>query len=216
MTYIYDIILNFTDLNLFYEYYEWKNTDNLINVRKAPIIKVSKDVFNDFINYKVKVSKTFLNKIKNQSLLFRKDKNDISYLVIISNKEKSIGISFNEEGYIEYKSALLIDEEDEANRIVAKMLETSIKYLKCSKINNINMLRDDIIKKDILFKEIKKLYKNKRFSHLKYYYYELFDEIENDEDKIYSKFIECLNSDATDYNLFYKVICKNYKKLLSK
>lgn len=208
MTYIYDIILNFTDLNLFYEYYEWKNTDNLINVRKAPILRVSTKVLNDFMNNKIKVPKTFLNKIKNQALLFRKDKNDITYLVIISNKEKSIGISFDNEGYIEYKSALLIDEEEEANKIASKLIDTSIKYVKCSKISNIHLLRDDINKKEYLLKEIKKLYKNKKYDYLKYNYYELFNEIENDSEKIYLRFMDSLNSNEIDYNLFYKVICK--------
>ena len=132
MNYIYDIIVNFTDINLFYDSYEWKNNDHLINVRKAPIFKFSTNVIEDFINYKIKINKSFLKKINNQFILFKKDKINISYLAILSNGEKSIAISIDSDGYIIYKSSLLLDEEMEANRIVSKLNNYEIKYLKCS------------------------------------------------------------------------------------
>ena len=41
MNNIYDVILNF--LNNYYEVYEWKNTDDIINVRTAPCRKQEPD-----------------------------------------------------------------------------------------------------------------------------------------------------------------------------
>ena len=34
MEYIYDIVLNFNDC--YYEFYEWKSTDKIINIKRIP------------------------------------------------------------------------------------------------------------------------------------------------------------------------------------
>ena len=39
MDYIYDIVLNFQ--NNYYEFYEWKPTDKIINVKKILVYKVN-------------------------------------------------------------------------------------------------------------------------------------------------------------------------------
>ena len=42
MNYIYDIVLNFN--KELYEFFEWKDDDNLINIRKIPLIKINDDI----------------------------------------------------------------------------------------------------------------------------------------------------------------------------
>lgn len=211
MTYIYDIMLNFTDINLFYESYEWKNTDHIINVKKAPLFKVATKEIEDFINYKIKINNNFLNKINNQFLLFKKDKNNVSYLAVLSDKNKSIGISIDNDGYVIYKSSLLLDEEEEANKIATKLEETKIDYIKCSKINNNLMLRDDIARKEYLIKEVKKLYKNKKYDKLKYFYYEIFNKVIDDKKIIYSSLIEFINYNSFENYNIYKIIKEQNK-----
>ena len=39
MDYIYDIVLNFQ--NKYYDFYEWKKTDKLINIKKILVYKVN-------------------------------------------------------------------------------------------------------------------------------------------------------------------------------
>lgn len=211
MTYIYDIILNFTDINLYYESYEWNNNDHLINVKKAPIFKVSTKIISDIINYKIKVNIKFLSKISNQSSLFRKDKNNISYLAILSNGEKTIGISLDNDGYIIYKSSLLIDEEIEANTIANKLKETEIKYIKCSKLNTQLLLRDSVGKRDYLIKEIKKIYKSKKYEKLKYIYYELYEDIIDDTRKMYEILLDNFNNYSYEYDRIYNILKEQYK-----
>ena len=48
MDYIYDIVLNFQ--NNYYEFYEWKTTDKIINVKKILVYLVSNQ---DYLNLKV-------------------------------------------------------------------------------------------------------------------------------------------------------------------
>ena len=67
MNYIYDIILNFT--SNYFDFYEWKNEDILINFKKIPLFHVNSDVINDFIYYDIEVDKSFLNSIKGRSLV---------------------------------------------------------------------------------------------------------------------------------------------------
>ena len=48
MDYIYDIVLNFHES--YYEFYEWKSTDKIINLKKIPIYKVSTKTYLDIKN----------------------------------------------------------------------------------------------------------------------------------------------------------------------
>ena len=43
MNYIYDVVLNFN--KEFYEYFEWKKKDNIINIKKIPVFNVSNEIF---------------------------------------------------------------------------------------------------------------------------------------------------------------------------
>ena len=47
MDYIYDIVLNYQ--NNYYEFYEWKTTDKIINIKKIPVYKVNNE---NYLNLK--------------------------------------------------------------------------------------------------------------------------------------------------------------------
>ena len=64
MKYIYDIILNFNE-NL-YEFYEWKDDDNIEYIKKIPIVKVTESVFSNLKNNEFVVDDAFLNMICNK------------------------------------------------------------------------------------------------------------------------------------------------------
>lgn len=197
MTFIYDIILNFTN-NYYYDFYEWNKKDNLINVKKIPLIRVSKKTLNDFIKYKIKVDKELLKIIYDKSIYLKKDKNKYNYSTIFSNGEKSIGIVFNEDGIVMFKSALFLDEEDDANKLSLKQKEMHIKYKKYEKNYN-KMLRSELEKKQIIIKELKMIYNNKEYDRLKYIYYEIFNKTSNEIDVIYKVLINNIDSNLNKY-----------------
>lgn len=206
MTYIYDIILNFTDKNYFYDFFEWIKEDNYINVRKSPIFRVSSKAIYDICNYKVRIDSNFLNVIKDKSLLYKKDRNNFSNIVILSNREKAIGISINNNGYVEYVSSLLLDEELDACRIIYNSCEYNLKYKKYSKISNNFILRDSINKKNYLQKEIKKLYKNKKYNKLQYLYYEVFNKVNDNIEELYNKLLNSLNNYSKAHDNIYNFL----------
>ena len=58
---IYDVLLNFKKIA--YEFYEWNNDDDIIHVKKMPIIKVDENTLNEFINYDLCTEDNFLSNI---------------------------------------------------------------------------------------------------------------------------------------------------------
>ena len=65
MIYIYDILLNFK--NNFFDFFEWNKSDDIVHIRKIPIIKIkSEDLFN-IKNNCVKIDNSFLEKIENKT-----------------------------------------------------------------------------------------------------------------------------------------------------
>ncbi len=187
MKYIYDIILNINEEKVFYEYFEWLKKDKIINIRKAPIFKVSSSIINDFINYEIKIDKNFLKIITNKSLFYKKDTKKIDNIVILSNGKKSIGVSFYKNGIIKYISSMVIDEEDEANRIIKNDKEMIIKYKKNKKYINNNIRINN--KNNNLLKELNDDYKNKKYDKLRYIYYEIFNEEQKNIRIIYQKLL---------------------------
>ena len=203
MNYIYDIVLNLTD-NYYYDFFEWEKEDNLANIKKVPVIRINTETLSDFINYKVKVDKKFLSLIENKSMTFKKH-NNYKYLVILSNKDKSIGIVFLENGTILYKSSMLLDEEVEANNIASNKIY-EINYQRLELNNNYLTLRCDLEKKKYMLNEIKKIYKNKEYERLKYIYYDIFDKVD-DNVTMYKKIMDYLNE-----TLFFDDIYECIKK----
>ena len=197
MTFIYDIILNFTN-NYYYDFYEWNKKDNLINVKKIPLIRVSKKTLNDFIKYKIKVDKELLKIIYDKSIYLKKDKNKYNYSTIFSNGEKSIGIVFNEDGIVMFKSALFLDEEDESNKLALRQKEMHIKYKKYDKTIN-KELRIDLNKKYNIIKELKKINDNKEYDKLRYIYFEIFNKTSSEYEKMYKMLIKNIDIDIYKY-----------------
>ena len=201
MIYIYDVLLNFTD-NYYYDFYEWMDNDNYINVKKVPVIRVNKKTIEDFVNYKIKVNSKFLKRINNKSIFLKKDKEKYNYTVILSCGIKSIGVSFNEKGLINYISSMLLDEEEDTNRIVINQNEEIIKYKKY-KNKRSNILRFNMAKKKEIIRELKEEFLNKEYDKLKYIYYEIYNKIDNDINYIYNKILSDIDNIIDDITLVF-------------
>ncbi len=214
MTYIYDIVLNFTDVNKYYEVYEWEKEDHLVNVKKSLILRVNNKILNDFIKYKIKVNKSFLDLIKDKSMCYKKDK--INYLVILSNGEKSAGFTFDEFGNLLYKSSLLFDEEEIVNKMALKLEKENIIYTNYDNDYDLSLPRHFLEKNKYINKELKSLYNLKKFEELRYIYYEIFDDIVEDNKLIYERLLN-YNEYIQKYDYLYNLILSfNKKKIINK
>ena len=68
MNYIYDILLNFNDN--YFDFYDWNKSDNITEVKKIPIFKItSEDMYKIKNNYVI-FDNEFKSKIKNQTDYF--------------------------------------------------------------------------------------------------------------------------------------------------
>ena len=171
MNYIYDVLCNFQ--NVYYDFYDWNKTDDILRIRKIPIIKVNDEVYLDLKNNNVKVSYDFLENIKNKTEVFKNKYIDkINYSCIIANNLEAFIIKFDNKGNSIYKSSMLIDEEREVLEDINDYNCVTIKYEIVSKNKLCLYTRNQEFYINKITKDIDKFYNNKEYEKLKYLYYE--------------------------------------------
>lgn len=213
MNYMYDILLNFTNSKKVYEFFEWESTDVIINVKKIPIFKIAKETLWDLLNYRIKVDKSVFKKIENTSIVYKQNKKRFKHLAIFSDGSKAIGINLNDNGIVEYKSSMLLDEEEEATYIAEKLQLEKLEYQKLEKLKKEEFItRKEEEEKTFLLKEINLLYKNNDLEKLKYLYIEYFDKKEENIDNIYNKLITSLDSIDEKHEELYQLLKLTCKK----
>ncbi|MBE6153723.1 MAG: DUF3603 family protein [Firmicutes bacterium] len=218
MNYIYDILVNFNDKEV-YEFFEWEKDDNIEHIRKIPIFKVKPQEFNDFKNNKIKVDQSFLNKIKNKTEMFCNTSIEyIEYCAIITDGMDLVVIEFDKEGEYILKSSMLLDEMEDTLDESELIDDENIKYTVLNKEININRFVtrfENKIKSEIEL-EIKKLVENKNFKKLKYLYYEWFNKKNNDIDSIINNLSNITNEEISKKHIsFLELInLSNMKKQL--
>lgn len=200
MNYIYDILLNFEECDVVMEPFEWESSDELVNVKKTLVLRVTKKVIEDFLGYKIKINKNLLNKFS--SYLYKENKRKYKYITVISDGYTALGLLFNDDGLVIRKSKMLYDEEGEAREIALGESIFNFEYNKYGKeVNELYLTREDIARKNFLIKELKNLYKNKEEDELKYLYMEYFSSKCDDINIIYKELLnslDCINQKHVD------------------
>lgn len=200
MNYVYDILVNLSNKKS-YEFYEWRDNDNIYHIRKVPIFKISNEQFLDIKKNNILVDKNFLNKIKNKTEVY-KDLNVgyINYLCVFACDLDVIVVEFNKDGYSISKSNMLLEEADDTLYEVDELDVDIIDY----KIIDINFLcsldntRYEEEVKNFINSEINYLAKTKDYTKLKYLYYEWYKEKSSDIKKIVDSLRKILNIDYSD------------------
>ena len=200
MNYIYDITLNFNS-NL-YNFYEWENEDNVEVYLKIPVFKVEDEVINDFIISTFLVEKKFLNLILNNTELYGKSNVKINkYSCIFTTNDKAVAVLFNEKGESIKKSYLSIDEENEVLDYSKYIKYTIMDYrIKEKKSINNFVTRNEKNTRNKLKTLIKNMYENKEYDKLKYIFYEVYNEKNDNELKMYSKLINIVDNNTEKMN----------------
>jgi len=218
MNYIYDILVNFNDKEI-YEFFEWKKDDNIEHIRRIPIFKVKPEILMDFKNNKIKVEQTFLNKIRNKTEMFCNTSIDyIEYCAIITDGLDLVVIEFDKEGEYILKSSMLLDEmEDTLDESDLLDIE-DIKYTIINTNNNENKFitrYENKIKSEIE-SEIKKIVENKNYKKLKYLYYEWFNKKDSDMNNIIDNLSNITNEEISKKHVSFLelIYLSNMKKQL--
>ena len=189
MDYIYDIVLNFHES--YYEFYEWKSTDKIINFKKIPIYKVS--------------TKTYLD-IKNNTTII--DKETISRpnkIFLITNGIEVMGLLIDSTGKVLKKSSLIFEESDDILEDKDLIKNITLKYTIIKSNNKLSISRLLEEKEAYLNNYFHKISPSKDEYLLKYIYYDIYNEEESDINKIYK---ELLNLSKKDKSKLYTTIKK--------
>lgn len=190
MNYIYDIVLNFQDE--YYEFYEWKLTDKIINIKRILVYKIS--------------NKDYLNLKYNKIIIDRKCLPKQNKIFLVTNGIEVMGILLDNDGKITKRSSLLIDEADEIIEEKEKIKSLAIEYkenIRKSKTSKGRLLEEKI-------QYIEQYFNNINISEdeylLKYIYYDIFNIEENNINIIYNQLKELIDKDINKiYNTIKKV-----------
>lgn len=168
MKYIYDIVLNFN--KILYDFYEWNRTDNFVNIKKIPIIRINNKDFINILNNNIKLNNKLFETIKNKTELYENKKDNC---LLIINNCNIIGLKFNEKGITTHISSLnVIDELDIIELNIKK--EITFKYQILDKRKNVLATRLECQNKEKIKCEINSLNLNKDKEKIKYIYFEYF------------------------------------------
>ncbi len=200
MNYIYDIVLNFNDD--YYDFFEWKKNDGVINIRKIPLFKVSKEDYLNLRDNDIKIKNDFINKLENITLTYSRIRYD--YACLVSNGKQAMGLLFNKDGLLIKRSGLLLDEEEEVIEETGKLDIINIEYIINNKIKNDTILRVDKEKKEYIKIFIENNDDDKIF---KYIYYDYYEQESNDVELIKKTLLMEINKEwDNNKNRLYELI----------
>lgn len=195
---------------MLFDFYDWNPNDNIINVRKIPLFKITSNQLKEIKENSIQFDSEFLKKFQNKTELFSgKDIKYIEYCCLFSNGSETIAVLIKN-NHVE-KSHLLVDEELEVLEVVTRLQEETVKYqiLKRSK-NTGFKTRKEIETERMIRRHLKKLKEEDALQQLKYLYYECFNEKEDNKDKIMNRLEHTLekNFDSIAYKLkqFFQLI----------
>lgn len=205
MIYIYDILLNFSNKRM-YDFYEWDKSDEIVHIKRIPLYNIDSQVFDDFINYNVKIEEKILSSILNRTEIFKNKKSVLcTYTTLYTDGYRVVAINYNSDGLSLKRSKLLLDEEDEILEISSRLDKTCIEYKRMNKIkNNLFITRKEEEIREYLINDLNATYKNKEFSKIKYLYNEYFGIEKENVDLMYNELKKALLSDIDSkcYDLY--------------
>ncbi len=177
MIYIYDLTLNFNDK--LYDFYDWKETDNIVHFRKIPLIKLNDKNYDRFLNNKVVVDDELLSLIREKTQQYKgRLLKTIQYAIVFTNGFDSFAVMFDSNGTSIKKSRLVIGEELE---VIDLSNNLKVKDLNCKILSKDNFLnkftRDEAFLIDSVISKINAHKNNSEL--LKYLYYELNNKVYN-------------------------------------
>lgn len=217
MNYIYDILVNFNEKEV-YDFYEWEKTDNIEHLRRIPIFKVNTSTLKDLKKNRVKISNDFLLRLKNKTEIFcNKLIQFIEYASIFTDGSDLVVTEFSKEGEQILKSSMLLDEALDALDESDFMNETSIEYKVIEKLNYDEFkTRNERKIFDYIKKELNNLIKSKNYDKLKYLYFEWYNKKEKNINKIIEELNKILNLEFSSKHtkLFELIKFSNMKKQL--
>ncbi len=182
MVYVYDFLLNWTDVDRGYEFFEWQEEDPIEHIKRIPLIRITKEQMNEIFTNEIKIEEELLSKILNKTEVYQsKNTTKIKYAIIISDNKRVVALEFSKEGKSIYRSLLDLEDEEEVIDVASNLELYNLKYQIIDEIKEISYeTRKEKNMKKYLLTEIKKTYRNHNYNKIIFLYNEYFDSsIEN-------------------------------------
>ena len=210
MNYYYDVLLNYQDK--YFMFYEWDELDVIEFVKKIPLFHVDSKVVIDMISKIFKIEDSFLKQIENKTKL--KQNKYLKYNCIVSDGKNSLALEFNEDGEVINKSSLMVEDELNINEFIYSIKESKINYEIIKNDILTKEIRQEIKIKKILKLEIESMYEKKEYSKLKFIYLEWFNEILDNIDTMYNNMLNSIKNKLTEkeYHI-YELIKLSYNNV---
>lgn len=170
MIYIYDLTLNFNDR--LYDFYDWKETDNITHYRKIPLIKLSDKKYDKFLNNKVQVDEELLSLVRDKAQQYKgRMLKTVKYAFVLTNGFDAFAVMLDDGGTSVKKSKLVIGEELEIIDLANNLKVKDVSFNIVCKDNFVNKFtRDEEV---IINCVVSKINDHKdNLELLKYLYYE--------------------------------------------
>ena len=213
MNYIYDILLNFNDPENYFEFYEWADDDIFERIKKIPLVRISKEEMSDFLTSKVRVTQSFLDYLKGNTISY-KNKKDIKYGCLFCDLNKVIAIEFNGKGISIGKSTLLLDEEEDIIDETTLLDEERVEYEVIEKYqNNLFLTRDELFKRNYLLKDLEYMNNKKDNDKFNYLYEEIYPKDKlSFEERMHKLTTAIKDNYSAKFNDLFEIIRLTYMK----
>ncbi len=173
MNIVCDVMLNYSEENQFFDFYEWNKDDSFLIIQEIPIIKISEMQMIEIEKSIIQISDSFLNDIWQKSKSI--DYQFFTGLLVMSN-DKVIGLRFDRNGVLIGKSSLLLDEEMAVIDENQDLCVTDFSYtIVSSSIFSFLTRREKEIQNKLL-KKVTSFYLRKEYDVINFLYQELFSD----------------------------------------
>jgi len=176
MMYINDVLINASYHN-YVPYYEWESEDLLFHIKKAPVFLISSKNLYKILTCETTINKRLMFEVEDETKLFSGQDELIKYSLAFTDGIKVIFVIMNKKGQVILRSALLPDEEYEVMNFSVLLKDNDYNFSFGKKIDYDLFLTKQ---ENALIDEIKSELKKNNLNKLKYWYYLLFKNTEED------------------------------------
>ena len=197
MNYIYNIYLNFN--KIYYDFYEWNDNDNIENIKKIPILKISTKDFKNIVSNNIKISDNLYNQLKNKTETMN---NNMTSIIFTDSKNIS-AIKFNNNKISTKISSFVLEDEYSILEKSKKLKEVKIEYKILNKKIYLTTTRKENNKKKYILNNIKKL----SIDTLIYIYFDCYNKEENNTKIIINNILKEINNNNINIcDKIYKIL----------
>jgi len=211
MHYYYDVLANLD--GCLWEFYEWEQTDNIVPVKKVPLVRISEKDMKNLFQYQVSFDSSWVQKFLEKTLF--KNQKERGNCILFSSTKNNILLEIDETGVVLSRSRLLMEDENNCNEVSQAIKESEVPYKILNKLAKVKELRQALKEKHFIEVELNTLKESENVHKCSYLYYEWFGIFESDLEKmIQDMSLELKNEYSLKIHEIAKLIKMSYKERL--